>query len=159
MLFSFLKSTNKNIWLLQLLALRLMTAHKRMQQMKILLSPLWLSKMTQKLTCSGHHSQKYSILSKNPQMLFWERGGGIGNTNEPTVCYHAWKRCLLETRFSRKNTKLNCALFFTYPIYFWNSEINIIWEGKASLLLFGEISNIFFKAEDLVIWVTKDWSF
>lgn len=114
----FFKSTNKNIWLLQLLDPGLMTAHKRLQQMKILLSPFWLSKMTRKLTCSGHHSQKYSILSKNPQMLFWEWGGSTGNTNELTVCYHSWKHCLLELRLSRKNTKLDFALFFTYPMYF-----------------------------------------
>lgn len=77
--------------------------------MKILLSPLWLSKMTRKLTCSGHHSQKYSILSKNPQMLFWEQGGGTGNTNELTACYHSWKPCLLEMRLSRKNLILFCS--------------------------------------------------
>lgn len=52
--------------------------------------------------------------------------------------------------FKKKHqTELCSVLHISY--IFLKLKINIIWEGKARLLLFGEISNIFFKAEDLVI--------
>lgn len=111
--------------------------------------------MTRKLACSGHHSQKYSILSKNPQMLFWERGSSTGNTNELTVCDHSWKHCLLERRLSGKNTKFNSVLFFTYPIYFWNSQINIMWEEKASFWLLEKSLINFLKLETCWLELSK----